>query len=100
MKCPETIGANNQGKWLDKKTNFIAIPPVSSSYDGICPIIKISYEVRFSFGGGGMKHNQLDISIPIKIGTIPILNDNTSTITQEFIHDESKPLMQMPMPFA
>ena len=97
MICPDKIDANSQGKWLDQNSKFLRIPPVCSSHDGICAIIKVSYEVRFNFGAGGMSTSR-DVSIPIKIGTIPIRNENIPNIPQDLIQDERTPLMPIPVP--
>jgi hypothetical protein len=51
----------------------LLIPSVCPSSNGTCKIIEIHYCVQFSFGASSSLDSHL--SIPIKIGTIPLRNE-------------------------
>ena len=56
---------------------ILPIPAVCSTSNGLCKIIEVNYFVVFNFDASGIAVSK-DLTIPIKIGTIP-LKDNVNS---------------------
>lgn len=76
VKYTEKIKGYAEGNWK----NSLLVPPVcSSSSNDLCKIIDISYEVKFRFKIDGtwmIMAIPREISIPIVIGTIPLIESD------------------------
>ena len=70
----------------------LVIPAVCTSSNGTCNIIQISYSVVFSFGASISVDS--DLTVPIRIGTIPLKNSENT------ISPFSIPLLEPSAPLA
>jgi hypothetical protein len=79
LKLPAEIqpGAKQQFKDLS-----ILVPPVCSSSDGNCKIIKVSYFLNLKYGKSGLSMNA-HVNVPLTIGTIPFTKKELITDKEE-----------------
>lgn len=70
IRFPGKVLARNQENW---ENISLLIPPVSSSSNGTCRIIEVRYAINLNIDAGGMTMSK-DLTIPIVIGTIPLMN--------------------------
>jgi len=75
--CETERGATEKGgqgalcTWEDVKMRVPALPP--TNLGGGCNIIKVEYELEFSVDPSGL-HRDLLVTVPIVVGTIPLLS--------------------------
>lgn len=70
IRFPGKIGIRKQENW---ENISLVVPPVCSSSNGTCRIIDVRYAINLNFDAGGLAISK-DLSIPVVIGTIPLMN--------------------------
>ena len=72
------IGENSCDEW---NNSVLTVPAVCGSSNGFCRIIHVSYVLVLECDPSGPSFD-LEIAIPIQIGTIPLNNNNNNANTQ------------------
>lgn len=70
VRFPGKIAARQQENW---ENISLVVPPVCSSWNGTCRIIEVNYAINLNFDASGLAVSK-DMTIPIVIGTIPLMN--------------------------
>lgn len=81
IKSEKKAAKNKLEKWENKA---LRIPSVCSSTHGVCKLIDVSYQLRLNYKVSGKRLSDTDLTIPIKIGTIPIFADKIPTMSIMF----------------
>ena len=98
-RCCRDVVSQKIEKVVSSKSNqqvlqdqMIVIPPICASSIGMSKIIEINYFLVFSFGAFG-SDDQI-MSIPLKIGTIPLMNSQSENIARNYLPTYEQSLLE------